>query len=334
MTLPQKSHLPLVVFGASGMLASQLVFLAEVDEWPSQIILHGSTMSRLQGVAEEMLDAGLTIPLVLVTDFEEAISYGGNVLYATSVQSRAQTREAMLLQNAPTASRVGKLMSKYKSLIKRVVCVSNPSDLIGLTLLVNSGLPASAVMSLSALDTIRYRKHLSRYLDIPVEQIRNAWTLGSHDQSMAVMRDIVEINGTPLVDVLQQKNIAFEQIAKDVVFGGAQIIKLRGHTAYQSPAWLCYQMLRATDARAFTLPTARYINTPQCPHSYLSLPAVVGSGGCQHWSVRLSEWDRAAFNRSYSSVKGQMETLIKEGILPPITKWPEELREPQQELIY
>lgn len=326
---------PLVVFGATGRLASQLILLACAEDWPTELTLHGSDARRLEGLAEELLDAGFDLPMRTTTDAQEALSEGGYVFYAGSVPSRKQTREAMLLDNAPLAVKVGRCLRECGKDVPRVVCVSNPSDLIGLTLLVHSRLDPSRVLSLSALDTTRYRKELVRQLHLDESMLKGAWTLGSHDESMAVMKDTVRIGQESLSDFLRRDDSlpSFDDIRRCVKKGGAHIIQLRGHTAYQGPAWLCYRMLRATDEQAFTLPTARYLHTPHFPHTFLSLPCIIDTHGCTHRSVCLSEEDYEAFARSYASVSHQVEVLLQHSLLPPREEWPAQLQTLQDELV-
>ena len=324
---PKRPH-RLVVCGASGMLASQLIFLVCAEGYVRELVLHGSDLKRLRGVEEEIRDAGFDLELTLTTDLREAVSSGGDIFYATSVRSGSLTREEMLLDNAPSARDTGMAIAEAEGSIHRVVCVSNPSDLVGLSILVHSRLHPEQVMSLSALDTMRYQKELIRALGIRRADILDGWTLGSHDESMAVMRDTPRINGKSLDQLIHEGLLSeskYEEIRHGVVKGGARIIKLRGHTSYQSPAWLAYLMLRATDENPFSLPTARYLHTDGFEHIFLSLPGEIGSRGCFQESLEISKRDYEELKRSYASVREQRDILIENGLLPPIDQWREEL---------
>lgn len=316
---------PLVVFGATGLLSSDFVFLACVECFSPHIVLQGSNLSRLQGLQDEIEESGFDgIDVTITTDMDTACAYGGYALYARSVRATKQTREEMLLDNAPMAKEVGLSILRNGVSFKRVICVSNPSDLIGLTLLVHSRLSSDVVMSLSALDTLRFRRSLRRRLGVSDASLTNVWTLGSHDQSMALMFDEVRVHGSSLSEKGLLPN-DLDAIDREVRYGGINIFKLRGHTAYQSPAILALRMLQSTDEHPFLYPTSRYHHSHRYPFVFGSLPSVITTSGCRHLPVALSRADLSRLDVAFRSISDQRDTLIHYGILPPTHEWPQSL---------
>lgn len=334
---PFKTDQPLIVFGATGLLGSQLVFMACTDRFSPHIILHGSHLPRLEGLKAEILEAGFEdIEVTITTDTDEACRRGGHLFYSRSVQSGKQTREEMLLDNAPTAKETGLAIRNAPNPIRRVVCVSNPSDIIGLTLLIHSGLAPDQVFSISALDTTRYIRAIKEVLGVAREDMSGVYTLGSHDMSMAVMRDTVRIKGKSIDECISAGMMTeedWDEIQNRVVNGGRMVIKKRGHTAYQSPAYLGYRMLLASDEEVFDYPSSRYHNSGLFPHCFMSLPTVIDSKGCRHTPLTYTERDIEALKRSYRSICSLRDIVIEHGHLPETDEWDEMLQERTDELI-
>lgn len=332
-----KTQKPLVVFGATGLLGSQFVFMACADRFSPHVILHGSHLPRLEGLRDEILEAGWGgIEVSITTDTHEACRRGGYIFYSRSVQSGKQTREEMLLDNAPTAKETGLAIRRAQEPVHRVVCVSNPSDIIGLTLLVHSGLAPEKVFSISALDTTRYIRAMREILHLDEDDMSGVYTLGSHDMSMAVMRDTVRLKGEDIDGRIARGMMTEEEWAEihdRVVNGGRMIIKRRGHTAYQSPAYLGYRMMMASDEEPFTYPSARYHNSDLFGHCFFSLPTRIDSNGCQHLPLAYSDRDLEALKRSYLSISNLRDIAIGEGHLPSPDQWDKVLQERTDALI-
>lgn len=315
---------PLVVLGATGRLASELVFYALQHHFSRHLVLCGGDIKRLKGLRDEIEESGFgDITIDLTLSISDAISYGGFVLYAKSVPAGAKNREEMLLQNAPFALEAGKAMAEVKHAIERVVCVSNPSDLMGLMLLVHSGLDPEKVMSLSSLDTERLRRALKRRLGVKEDDLSTTWTLGSHDNQMAPMLGLVRVKGQPLTLSKQER----EQIILEVRRAGIAIYKQRGQTAYQSPAVHALRLLMATDEQPFEVPTARYHHTEQYAYTFGALPTRVDSNGCHHLPFNCGGDDLQLLDAAFASIASMRDRLIAEGYLPRVEEWGDILQE-------
>lgn len=327
------THQPLVIIGATGRLASELAFYSQLLHFSSHLILCGSSYKRLQGLKDELEEASFDPQLVVETtcSMTKAVEQGGFILFAKSVPGGAQTREEMLMLNAPFAKEAGEALAQAKNKVIKVVCVSNPSDLMGLILLVHSGLSPELVMSLSSLDTERLKRTLSRKANCSKDDLQNTYTLGSHDTKMAPMLDLVRVKGKKLseIGITSEEE---EEIIKEVREAGIMILKQRGQTAYQSPAVHCLRLLSADDNTPFTLPTARYHHSKRYPYTFGSFPTIVDSEGCHHLPIKLSESDLKRLDDSFVSIEKMKRQLIHMGFLPNPTSWHNQLQK-ERELI-
>lgn len=321
------THHPLVIFGATGRLASEMVFYALLKRFSNHLVLCGSSIDRLQGLKDEIEESGFgDIQIELTLSIQEAVSYGGYILYAKSVPGGAMSREDMLLHNAPFAREAGLAMADVKNKIMRVVCVSNPSDLMGLMLLVHSGLRPEQVMSLSSLDTERFRRSLKRRFALRECDLDSVYTLGSHDMLMAPMLDMARVKGERFHLSMDEQ----EAIIRDVRRAGIRIYKKRGQTAYQSPAVHCLRLLMATDDSPFELPTARYHHSRRYPFTFGSLITRVDSSGCHHLPCCSSQEDMERLDGAFDSIRMMRNRLIEDGFLPAVEEWRKELHEEKE----
>ena len=326
---------PLVVFGATGMLAGELVFMNLAARLSATVVLHSSSKERLQGLKDEIEESGFgndDLSIITTTDPDEACAYGGRLFFAKSVRASRQSREEMLLHNAPMAAEIGRSIARSPKPFRRVVCVSNPSDLMGLILLIHSGMEPHRVISLSALDTLRLRRSLSRRFGIDESRLGNAFTLGSHDESMAPMLHGLRVGGDSLIELGYGRE-DFQSLYKEVRKGGINIYHLRGHTAYQSPAILALRMLFADDLEPFELPFARYLHSDRYPHVFGSLPGRIDDRGAFHAKTAIHPLDLRGLNLAFASIAAQRDRLVEEGWLPDPDSWRPELQKKEDLIV-
>lgn len=317
---------PLVIYGATGMLGSELAFYAALNNFSRRFVLHGSDESRLQGLKDELEESYFDeIDVRITTSVDDALSEGGYVFFSRSTRAKLQSRESMLLGNAPLAKELGEAINSCPSSVRRVVCVSNPSDLMGLLILVHSGLNPEQVMSLSALDTTRFRRSLSRKLDIPMNELGSVLTLGGHDMKMAPMIGLAKHNGRPISEMLNIEEQ--KEILDEVMYAGTTIYKHRGHTAYQSPAVLSLRMLMADDKTPFILPTSRYHHSDRYPYVFGALPTLIDDEGCRHVELRCREADIERLDTAFASIADMRDKLIEEKFLPSCDMWADKLQQ-------
>src|SRR5262249_40383290 len=133
-----------------------------------------------------------------------------------------------------------------------VVIIFNPADITGLTTLVHSGLKSGCVSTLAALDSTRLQTRLAQHFGVNQDQVTGCTTFGGHGEQMAVSNGGLAISGTKLTELLAGATVngkglsreEWTEIQNAVRGGGAQIIKLRGRSSFQSPSHQTVEMLR------------------------------------------------------------------------------------------
>ena len=105
--------------------------------------------------------------------------------------------------------------------------------------------------------------------------------------------------------------------------GGANIIKLRGRSSFQSPAYVSIEMIRAAMGGApFRWPAGCYVNLPGMDHVVMGMETVLDKDGV-HYSHELkgTEAEIAALKKSYEHLVVMRDEVISLGVIPPVAEW-------------
>jgi len=105
-----------------------------------------------------------------------------------------------------------------------------------------------------------------------------------------------------------------------VIQGGANIIKLRGRSSFQSPAYVSMEMVRAVmGGEAFRWPAGCYVNTPEFGHIMMAMETTLNKNGVSFGEVKGTETEIADLRQSYGHLVKLRDEVIAMGIIPPIT---------------
>ena len=319
----------LVIVGAGGMIGSNMVQSALMMNLTSNICLYDVFPPEVGpvGVAEEMrqsgfVDANITAtadPAVAFTDAKYIISSGG------APRKEGMTREDLLAGNCKIAEGLGKDIKKYCPDVKHVVIIFNPADLTGLVTLLYSGLKPGQVTTLAALDSTRLQSALAKKFGVMQNQVTGAHTFGGHGEQMAVFGSAVKIAGKPLNDIIGTPEFPteeWEQMKKDVTQGGAQIIKLRGRSSFQSPSLLSVQMIAAVmGGPKFPYPSGTYVSNEKYNHIMMAMDTTLDENGCSYKVPQGTAEENAKLDASYEHLCKMRDELVTLGIVPAISEW-------------
>lgn len=319
----------LVIVGAGGMIGSNMVQSALMMNLTSNICLYDVFPPEVGpvGVAEEMrqsgfVDANITAtadPAEAFTGAKYIISSGG------APRKEGMTREDLLAGNCKIAEGLGMDIKKYCPDVKHVVIIFNPADLTGLVTLLYSGLKPGQVTTLAALDSTRLQSALAKKFGVMQNQVVGAHTFGGHGEQMAVFGSAVKIAGRPLTDIIgtdEFPEAEWEQMKKDVTQGGAQIIKLRGRSSFQSPSLLSVQMIASVmGGPAFPYPAGTYVSNDKYDHIMMAMDTTLDVNGCSYKVPQGTAEENAKLDASYEHLCKMRDELVTLGIVPAISEW-------------
>ena len=315
----------LVIVGAAGMIGSNMVQSALMMGLTTDICLYD--MFSPEGVAEEMRQSGFgDVKITATTDAKEAFTNAKYIISSGGApRKEGMTREDLLAGNCKIAEELGMDIKQYCPDVKHVIIIFNPADLTGLVTLLYSGLKPNQVTTLAALDTTRLQSALAKKFNVMRSEITGCATYGGHGEQMAVFGSHVEIAGRKLIDIVGTPEFPleeWEQMKADVTKGGAQIIKLRGRSSFQSPAYLSVEMIRSVmGGEKFCFPVGTYVCNEKYNHIMMAMDTVLDENGASYKVPQGTPNENAMLDASYKHLCHMRDELVDLGIIPPISEW-------------
>lgn len=315
----------LLIVGAAGMIGSNMAQTALMLGLSSNICLYDIYEPGLRGVVAEMDHCGFEGARISWSiDPAEAFSGAKYVLSSGGApRKEGMTREDLLKGNCQIAEEFGQNIRKYCPDVKHVTVIFNPADLTGLVTLLHSGLKPSQVTTLAALDSIRLQEAVSMELGVDQRDVTGCHTYGGHGEAMAVFASEIKVAGKPLSEM----NLTEEQwknIKETTIQGGSRIIKLRGRSSFQSPAYNAVKMIEAAMGGAeFTWPAGCYVDCEKCGfrNVMMAMPSVMDRNGVRFTKPEGTEEEMAALRASYEHLCEMRDEIISLGIIPPVAEW-------------
>jgi malate dehydrogenase len=317
----------LTIVGAAGMIGSNMAQTAAMMHLTPNICLYDPFAQGLEGVWEEMRHCGFEdVDFTYTTDIKEAftdtkymISSGG------APRKDGMTREDLLQGNAVIAAQLGKDIKAYCPDLKHLTVIFNPADITGLVALIYSGLKPSQVTTLAALDSTRLQSELAKHFGVKQSQVTNARTYGGHGEEMAVFASTAKVNGTPLLDLIGTEKLTneeWEKLKERVIKGGATIIKLRGRSSFQSPAYVSVEMMRAAmGGDPFRWPAGCYVNSQGFNNVMMAMETNITKDGVSYSEIKGTPEEMDELKKSYQHLVDLRQQVIEMGIIPPVEQW-------------
>ena len=317
----------LLIVGAGGMIGSNMAQTALMLGLTPNVCLYDIFEPGVHGVAEEIYHCAFeganvtwtTDPAVAFKDAKYIISSGG------APRKDVMTREDLLKGNCKIAAEFGDLIKQYCPDVKHVVVIFNPADVTALTALIHSGLKPEQLTSLAALDSTRLQEALAAEFGVQQCKVTNAYTYGGHGESMAVFASKALIDGKPLAEL----NLSAErwaEIKHATVQGGSNIIKLRGRSSFQSPAYNAVKMIEAAmGGDKFTWPAGCYVNCDACgfKNVMMAMPTVIDAEGVHFTKPEGTPEEMAELQAYYAQLCKMRDEIVELGIVPPVDQWKE-----------
>ena len=315
----------LVIVGAGGMIGSNMVQSVLMLGLTPNICLYDIFEPGVHGVADEMAHCafpGANItwtvdPKTAFTGAKYIISSGG------APRKEGMTREDLLKGNCQIAAQFGDYIKEYCPDVKHVVVIFNPADVTALTALIHSGLKPNLLTSLAALDSTRLQQQLAQEFGVQQDKVTGAHTYGGHGEQMAVFASKVKVDGNPLAD-LPLSAERWAEIKHNTIQGGSNIIKLRGRSSFQSPAYQAVKMIEgAMGGEPFTLPAGCYVNCDKLGYKnvMMAMPTTIDKDGVHFTAPEGTADEMAALQASYEHLQKMRDELVTLGIIPSIENW-------------
>lgn len=221
------------------------------------------------------------------------------------------TRDDLIETNAGIVKSVTENVVKH-SPNAIIIVVSNPLDVMTYQAHITSKLPRTKVIGMAGiLDTARYRAFIAEELNISSKEIQ-AILMGGHGDTMVPLPRYTTVAGIPVTELIEKNKL--DAIIERTKFGGGELVKLMGTSAWYAPGSAAAQMVEAilkNQNRVFPV-CIKLDGEYGIDDCYLGVPVVLGRNGVEKViELDLNEDEKALLEVSRGHVKEVMTVLDK-----------------------
>jgi malate dehydrogenase len=236
-----------------------------------------------------------------------------NVVVITSGLPRkpGMSRDDLIETNAKIVKSVADNIIQY-SPCTIIIVVSNPLDVMTYQAYMTSKFPRTRVMGMAGiLDTGRYRAFIADELNVSPKDVQ-ALLLGGHGDSMVPLPRYTTVSGIPVLELLTKEKI--DAIIERTRFGGGELVKLMGTSAWYAPGSAAARMAEAiTRNQKRVLPCCVKLEGEYgLENVFVGVPVVLGKNGIEKIiELKLNDSEKEKLYKSAESVKEMMDVLDK-----------------------
>ncbi len=236
---------------------------------------------------------------------------GSDVVVITSGLPRkpGMTRDDLISTNAGIVKSVTENVVKH-SPNAIIIVVSNPLDVMTYQAHITSNFPRTRVLGMAGiLDTARYRAFLAEELNISPKEIQ-AILMGGHGDTMVPLPRYTTVAGIPVTELIAKDKL--DAIIERTKFGGGELVKLMGTSAWYAPGSAAAQMVEAIvkDQRRVFPVCMQLDGEYGIKNCYLGVPVILGKNGVEKViELDLNDEEMALLKVSEQHVRDVMTVL-------------------------
>ncbi|MCX2742556.1 malate dehydrogenase [Mangrovivirga sp. M17] len=236
---------------------------------------------------------------------------GSDVVVITSGLPRkpGMSRDDLIETNAGIVKQVTENVVKH-SPDAIIIVVSNPLDVMTYQAHITSQFPRTKVMGMAGiLDTARYRAFLAEELNVSPKDIQ-AVLMGGHGDTMVPLPRYTTVGGIPVTELIDKSKL--DEIIERTKFGGGELVKLMGTSAWYAPGSAAAQMVEAIvrDQRRVFPVCVKLEGEYGIDDVYLGVPVILGKNGIEKViELDLNDDEKKLLEESRNHVKEVMEVL-------------------------
>jgi len=301
------------VVGAGNVGATCANVLAH-KEIANEIVL----LDIKEGFAEgKALDIWETSPINLydsrtigsTNDYSKTADSDVVVITSGLPRKPGMSRDDLIATNAGIVKMVTENIIKYSPDAK-IIIVSNPLDVMTYCAYLTAKVDSSKVFGMAGvLDTARYRSFLALELNVSPKDIQ-AVLMGGHGDTMVPLPRYTTVGGIPVTELIEEDKL--NEIIERTKFGGGEIVKLLGTSAWYAPGAAAAQMVEAIvrDQKRIFPVCAWLQGEYDLKDIYLGVPVVLGKNGIEKIiELQLNDDEKALLAESVEAVRNVMNVL-------------------------
>lgn len=301
------------VVGAGNVGATCADVLAK-REIANEIVL----LDIKEGFAEgKALDIWQTSPINLydsrtigsTNDYTKTANSDVVVITSGLPRKPGMSRDDLIATNAGIVKSVTENIVKHSPNAK-IIIVSNPLDVMTYCAFLAAKINPNHIFGMAGvLDTARYRAFLAEELNVSPKDIQ-AVLMGGHGDTMVPLPRYTTVGGIPVTEMISEEKLS--EIIERTKFGGGEIVKLLGTSAWYAPGAAAAQMVEAIvrDQKRIFPVCAWLTGEYGLKDIYLGVPVVLGKNGIEKIiELQLNEDEKALLDESAKAVKDVMNVL-------------------------
>ena len=301
------------VVGAGNVGATCADVLAK-REIANEIVL----LDIKEGFAEgKALDIWQTSPINLydsrtigsTNDYTKTADSDVVVITSGLPRKPGMSRDDLIATNAGIVKSVTENIVKHSPNAK-IIIVSNPLDVMTYCAFLAAKINPNHIFGMAGvLDTARYRAFLAEELNVSPKDIQ-AVLMGGHGDTMVPLPRYTTVGGIPVTEMIAEDKL--NEIIERTKFGGGEIVKLLGTSAWYAPGAAAAQMVEAIvrDQKRIFPVCAWLTGEYGMKDIYLGVPVVLGKNGIEKIiELQLNEDEKALLDESAKAVKDVMNVL-------------------------
>jgi len=319
-----RPKISLIGGGQIGGVLAQLCALRELGDVVLFDIVEGMPQGKMLDIAEASPVDNFDVEMTGTNDYKDIA--GSNVVIVTAGLPRkpGMSRDDLIEVNS-------KIMTSVAEGIRDnapdafVIVISNPLDAMVTLCQKVTGFPPERVMGQAGvLDSARFAAFIAWELGVSVKDI-NAMTLGGHGDTMVPIKRYANVNGVPVMELLEQKygaakaeEVMTAMVERTKAAGGEVVALLKTGSAFYSPASSAIAMAEAIlKDQKRVLPVCALLNGEfGVDGYYVGVPAVLGAGGVEKViEFKLDAEEQALMDNSVNAVKELVGVLKKQGVI-------------------
>ena len=299
-----------VTIVGAGFYGSTLAQRVAQADYAREVVLTDIIEGRPQGLALDIMQSrpieGFETRVTGTNGYEETAGSDVCVVTAGVPRKPGMSRLDLLGTNAAIVAGVTKRLVEG-SPDAVLIIVTNPLDEMTALAAAVSGLPRARVMGQAGmLDSARFSHFLAERAGVSPSRVE-AFTLGSHGDTMVPVPSLARVWGRPLRDVLDDDAIA--EVVARTREGGAEIVALlRTGSAYFAPSSAAEAMVRAvaTDTNE-VMPVSAYVDGAYgISDVWLGVPVRIGREGVREIvELPLADDELAALRGAAEAVRSR-----------------------------
>ena len=301
------------IIGA-GAVGSACAFSIATQRLAAEIAIVDVNQAKAEGEAMDISHGLITMGSMDIHagTYEDISDSDLTIVTAGVGRKPGETRLDLAAKNIAIARDIIANLKKYWR-DGAVMVVSNPVDVITYLIQKESGLPHGRVFGTgTVLDSARFRYLLTTRTDTDIRNI-HGFTAGEHGESQIAVWSSVHVSGMRLDSFCAKRGIVLdkEEIVKDTVSSGAQVIKRKGVTNYAIAAIVAELTGTVIKDRGSIFSVTSVLEDYYgISNVAISVPAFVGNTGVKGYlPYDFTEEELAKLRSSASQIRAFMDSL-------------------------